>query len=65
LIACAQAQKLDEAAALIFPHRERLEHDWPFWARDDQLPPLCAPNGGNWKSIIPGGSMCWQEKSAR
>jgi phage terminase large subunit-like protein len=56
LIACARAEKLDEAARLIFPHRERLEHDWPFWARDDQLPPSCAPNGGDWKTwLILGG----------
>jgi phage terminase large subunit-like protein len=51
LIACARAGKLDEAAGLIFPHRERLEHDWPFWARAHQLPPL-----GDWKTwLILGG----------
>jgi len=51
LIACARAEKLDEAAALIFPHREQLEHDWPFWARSDQLPPERA-----WKTwLILGG----------
>ena len=52
MIACARAGKLDEAAALIFPHRERLERDWPFWARDDQLP----PQRGDWKTwLILGG----------
>jgi phage terminase large subunit-like protein len=51
LIACAQAGKIDEAAGLIFPHREKLEHDWPFWARPHQLPPE-----GNWKTwLILGG----------
>jgi phage terminase large subunit-like protein len=51
LLACASAGKLDEAAALIFPHRARLEHDWPLWAREDQLPPA-----GNWKTwLILGG----------
>jgi len=51
LIACAQAGKLDEAAELIFPHREKLERDWPFWARAHQLPP---PQ--NWKTwLILGG----------
>ena len=51
LIACAQAGKLDEAAEIVFPHREKLERDWPFWARAHQLPP---PQ--NWKTwLILGG----------
>lgn len=51
MIACASAGKLDEAARLIFPHRALVRHDWPLWARDDQLPPA-----GNWKTwLILGG----------
>jgi phage terminase large subunit-like protein len=51
LIACAQAGKLDDAAEIIFPHREKLERDWPFWARAHQLPPK-----GDWKTwLILGG----------
>lgn len=56
LIACAQAGRIDEAAALIFPHRAKLEHDWALWARGDQLPPSCAQGGGDWKTwLILGG----------
>ena len=52
MIACAQAEKFDEAARLIFPYRERLEHDWAFWAREDQLP----PGLNDWKTwLILGG----------
>jgi len=56
LIACAQAGKLDAAAELVFPYRERIEFDWPFWAREHQLPPRNAQNGGDWKTwLILGG----------
>lgn len=51
MIACAQTGKLNAAAEIIFPHRETLEHDWPFWARAHQLPPA-----GDWKTwLILGG----------
>ena len=56
MIACAQAGKIDEVAALVFPHRERIEFDWPLWAREHQLPPASAQNGGDWKTwLILGG----------
>jgi len=35
---------------------EFLSHDWQFWARDDQLPPVAAPNGELWTTwLILGG----------
>lgn len=56
LIACAQANKLDAAAEIIFPHRALLEHDWPFWARAHQLPPGPVADRPDWKTwLILGG----------
>lgn len=36
--------------------RESLLHDWPMWARADQLPPALAPNGRPWTTwLVLGG----------
>jgi phage terminase large subunit-like protein len=35
---------------------ERLSHDWPIWARPDQLPPEAAQGGGGWTAwLVLGG----------
>lgn len=56
MIACAEAGKLDEAARLLAPWRAAIEHDWPLWARGNQLPPGCAQGGGRWTTwLVLGG----------
>ncbi len=34
------------------PTLERLAYDWQTWARDDQLPPIAAPDGEPWRTWL-------------
>jgi len=54
---CARACAADAfTRTLSAEETEFLNHDWQIWARDDQLPPDTAPNGGPWTTwLILGG----------
>jgi phage terminase large subunit-like protein len=53
---CAGWQIDAYLAALTAAEAEFLIHDWPLWARDDQLPPAAAQGGGDWSTwLILGG----------
>jgi phage terminase large subunit-like protein len=51
---CVQnAQIFDRFLHTLSPLETRfLLHDWLVWARDDQLPPACAPNGEAWTTWL-------------
>jgi phage terminase large subunit-like protein len=56
-MACVEEYGPEKTCQAIRPDElEPLLHDWEIWARDDQLPPLCAADGRSWTSwLILGG----------
>ncbi len=53
----AETGTLDEALGTLSPREIAfLARDWLIWARDDQLPPVCTPEGRPWRTwLVLGG----------